>query len=247
MQGERSRSKKPAAPSGGAVVYENLLLAAAPDSERRRLLASCESVDLAFGDVLYAQGDRMRHLYFPTGSVISLISSLDDRQRLEVGLIGIEGMLGISLALGVGEASMRAVVQSAGSTLRMEAAAFSRELLRSPGLTKVLHRYIHVLMNDLAQMATCSRFHLVEARVARWLLMTRDRAHSDELHLTQEFIAHMLGVRRAGIVRAASDLQRRKLISYVRGAMIIVDRRGLEASSCSCYATARDMHARLMQ
>ena len=247
MDGARFRSKKTSSDSRAAVVYGNLLLAAVPDRERRRLLAQCESVDLTFGDVLCEQGDPMRHLYFPTGSFISLISSMDDRPRLEVGLIGVEGMLGVSLALDVAIAPLRAVVQGTGSALRIKTATFCHELSRSPGLTKVLHRYLYVLMSQLAQMAACTRFHMLEARLCRWLLMTRDRAHSDQLYLTQEFLAYMLGVRRAGIVGAASALQKRKLIRYVRGTMIILDGSGLEASSCSCYATARDMHARLMR
>jgi CRP-like cAMP-binding protein len=225
----------------------NLLLAAVPGDERHQLALCCEHVDLAFGDVLYEQGAGIDYVYFPTGSFISLLSSMEDIHRLEVGLIGVEGMLGVSLMLGVGVAPLRAVVQGTGPALRIETRQFSRELLRSPGLTRVLNRYLYVLMSQLAQMVACTRFHMVEARLARWVLMTGDRTPSNDLHLTQGFLAQMLGVRRAGIVRAAGALRRRKLIRYNRGAMSILDRRGLENSSCSCYATARDLHARVMR
>ena len=224
----------------------NQLLAALPSAESRRLIARCEPVELAFGDVLCEQGDRIRHVYFPIGGFISLISSLDERPRLEVGLVGSEGMLGVSLTLGVNVAPLRALVQGAGSGLRMDTAQFSRELQRSPALGEELKRYLYVLMSQLAQMAACTHFHLVEARLARWLLMTRDRAHSDEFYLTQEFIAYMLGVRRAGITQAASTLQKRKLIRYARGHVTILDGRRLEAVSCGCYAVARDTYDRLM-
>jgi CRP-like cAMP-binding protein len=228
------------------VVTQNLLLACLTRAERQRLTARCESVELVFGDVLCEQGDRIRHVYFPTGGFISLISDIDNHPSLEVGLIGVEGMLGASLALGVDIAPLRAIVQGTGSALRMDAAAFSREFARTRGLSRTINRYLYVLMSQLAQMAACTRFHLVEARLARWLLMTHDRAHSDDFHLTQSFVAYMLGVRRAGIVRAARALQRRKLIRYSRGNMTILDAAGLEGASCSCYATARGVHARLL-
>ena len=224
----------------------NLLLAALPPNESRRLIARCEPVELVFEDVLCEVGDRIRHVYFPTASFISLISSVDRGSRLEVGLVGTEGMFGVSVMLGVEVASLRALVQGAGPALRMDAAQFLRELKRSPTLAKLLNSYLYVLMTQLAQMAPCARFHVVEARLARWLLMTRDRAHSNEFRLTQEFLAYMLGVRRAGITHAASSLQKRKLICYSRGKMKILDGRGLEAVSCKCYATAEQMYSRVM-
>jgi CRP-like cAMP-binding protein len=224
----------------------NLLLAGLPPSESRRLIACCEPVELVFEDVLSDVGDRIRHVYFPTASFISLISSVDKGSRLEVGLVGTEGMYGVSLLLGVESTSLRALVQGAGPALRMDAAQFNRELKRSTALTKTLNAYLYVLMSQLAQMAACARFHVVEARLARWLLMTRDRAHSNEFRLTQEFLAYMLGVRRAGITHAASTLQQRKLIRYSRGKMKILDGRGLEAVSCECYSTANEIYSSLM-
>ena len=214
----------------------NRLLGSLPRPARQRMLQRCEPVELAFGTILSEPGEHIRHVYFPTGGFISLIAALADQASLEVGLIGNEGMHGVSLALGVDTSPMRALVQGSGSALRMPAAVFRGELERSPTLRRHLDRYVYVLLAQLAQTAACTCFHVLEARLARWLLMTHDRAHADHFYLTHALLSNMLGVRRSGVTRAAGALQRRKLIHYSRGDVTVLDRKGLEKASCECYA-----------
>jgi CRP-like cAMP-binding protein len=210
------------------------------------MLAGSETVDLAFGDVLYNPGERLHHVYFPLRSFISLIMPIDASASLEVGLVGNEGMFGIPLVLGVDVSPVRAVVQGAGSALRMDAPVFCRELGRSPALQREMDRYIFIRLSQFAQTAGCTRFHVVESRLARWLLMTQDRAHSSKFHVTQEFLALMLGVRRVGVTKAAGSLQKRKFIHYTRGDITVLDRPGLKAASCGCYKADRDSYERIL-
>lgn len=199
-------------------------------------------MELGFADVLCESGRRIGHVYFPTRGFISLVTTLDDGARLEVGIVGDEGMLGTSLVLGVGASPQHAVVQGAGTALRMSAQAFRRHWLQNGELHARLDRYVHVMMRQLAQTAACTHYHLVEARLARWLLMSRDRAHRDQFHLTHEFLAYMLGVRRVGVTEAARALHERGLINYSRGAITILDNTGLEKTSCQCYERGKEMY-----
>ena len=225
---------------------QNRLLDALPRKERDRLVARCEQVEIQLGDLLCEPKQLIRHLYFPTSSFISLITPINGNASLEVGLVGSEGMLGTSLVLGVDAAPQRALVQGRGGALRIKAAPFRSELQRSPRLRRDVNRYLYVTLCQVALTAVCTRFHVVEARLARWLLMTSDRAHSDQFYITQEFMSYMLGVRRVGVTQAAGVLRRRKLIRYNRGQITILDRRGLRAAACSCYAEAISVYNRVL-
>lgn len=224
----------------------NRLLAALSARSLGQFLANCERVELNFADVLSESGERIRHVYFPTESFISLVTTLDDGARLEVGIVGDEGMLGTSVLLGVNISPQHALVQGAGPALRMRRTIFLDQLERNPQLRRRLNRYVHVVMSQLAQTAACTRYHVIEARLARWLLMTRDRAHCDRFHLTHEFLAYMLGVRRVGITGAASTLHKGGLIRYARGEIAILDGAGLRRASCPCYEQGNHMYEQAM-
>jgi CRP-like cAMP-binding protein len=220
----------------------NSVLAALPQPLRRRLDRQLAAVTLDFGTILSEPGERILQVYFPDNAVVSLLTLIQGRFALEVGLVGREGMVGIPLALGVDRSPVRVLVQGGGTALTMGAAPFAKLLETSRPLQQELHRYTHALMTQVMQTAACNRFHLIEGRLARWLLMTRDRAQSAAFHLTHDFLGHMLGVRRVGVTEAASGLQRRGLIEYSRGNIVILSHRGLEAASCACYEIVRDMH-----
>jgi len=213
----------------------NRLLDRLPARERAHLIAKCEAVELALGENLAEPGGPIRDVYFPIASFISLLKPMDGQHILEVAIAGNEGFYGMPVALGVDVSPVLALVQGGGSALRMSAVAFRRELASSPAIRDCIDRYTHVVMAQLIRTSGCNRFHVVEKRVARWLLMTADRAHSSSFHITHEFLARMLGVRRVGITEAAGALQGRSLIGYTRGELTILDRKGLQLASCSCY------------
>ncbi len=201
-----------------------------------------DSVELKLGAVLSEPGQETRYVYFPLDAFISLVTGIEGKPVLEVGMVGREGMLGVHVLLGVPAAPVHALVQGAGVALRIGAAPFRRELAHSKSLRDVGHRYLYVLMAQLATSAGCTRFHNVGPRLARWLLMSSDRARSDTFRITQEFLAYMLGVRRVGVTTAASQLQRRGLIHYHRGEITVRNRSGLEASACSCYVADGEVY-----
>ena len=224
----------------------NHLIERLPRKDRLRLLAAGETVPLALGAVLCEPGQTTEYIYFPTEGFISLVVPIDGKPALEVGMVGREGMLGAQLALGVQTTPLHALVQGNGSALRVGRAAFNQQLAQSAALHRTLERYVYVLMAQLAGSAACLRFHLIGPRLARWLLMSHDRAHADQFHVTHEFLAYMLGVRRVGITGAAGQLQRAGLLTYHRGELTVLDRSGLEAAACSCYATDREAYAALL-
>ncbi len=225
------------------VPVANSLLAALPRKEYQRLLTSLEPVTLTFGEVLYEPGKPIRHVYFPTDSLVSLLTPVEGHMALEIGLVGREGMLGIPVALGINDSPVRALVQGTGTALRMTFARFRSEYGKCGPLHRELNRYIHERIIQITQTAACNRFHPVEARLARWLLMTRDRMGTNHFRHTHELLGNMLGVLRVAVTNAAGALQRRKLISYSRGEINILDGKGLEAASCRCYQIVKDIIA----
>ena len=219
------------------MVAKNHLIELLPRVERQRILSICEPIDLTLSDTLFELGVPTRHVYFPTDGFVSLLSAVDGTSNLEVGMVGREGMVGVHVALGSVQSPLRALVQGPGTAWRIAIGPFKRELALSAALQRGLNRYIAVLMSQLASSAACVRYHLIGPRLARWLLMSQDRAGADRFFMTQEFLSSMLGVRRVGVTSAAGRLQRQGLIEYHRGEIRVIDRPGLEAMSCSCYAT----------
>ena len=239
MQGTRNTTQMATA--------QNQLLERLPRQDRTRLLAAGEDIQLVLGDVVCEPGRPTRHVYFPVDAFISLVAPIDGKPALEVGMVGREGMLGAQLALGVATVPLHALVQGQGEALRIGATAFRAELNRSAALQRLLNRYLYVLMAQLAGSAACLRFHEIGPRLARWLLMSQDRAHAERFHVTHEFLAYMLGVRRVGITAAASAMERRGLIGYHSGEMLVRDRAGLEGAACACYANDRTAYAEVLR
>ena len=228
--------------SAKQISVPNRLLAALPRKDYRKLLPFLEPVTLAFQEVLYEPHARIRHVYFPNDCFISMLTTVDADRAAEVGLVGSEGMIGVPVALGAAVSPFRAMVQGGGTAMRMKVADFRRDFSTSNALRRELFLFTHLLMIQIAQTAACNRFHVVQKRMARWLLMTRDRVNSNEFRITQDFLALMLGVRRVGITVAAGSLQERKLIGYRRGNVTILNQRGLEAAACGCYKTVKDIY-----
>ena len=213
----------------------NRLLAALPAKDYARLLLKLEEIPLTFAKTFYEPGDIIRHVYFPNSGIISLLSAVEERSLVEVGIVGNEGFVGVPVFLGVKTSNNCALVQGAGVALEMKTADFLAECENGGALPRLLQRYTHSLIMQISQSAACNRFHPIEARLARWLLMTSDRMESDEFQITQEFLSNMLGVRREGVSKSATQLQQNELINYSRGKITILNRAGLEAVACRCY------------
>jgi CRP-like cAMP-binding protein len=228
------------------IVAENRLIELLPNADRRRLLAACEPVQFLMAQPLAEPDTTTRYVYFPVQGFASLVTLLDGKPVLEVGMVGREGILGVHVALGVQTAPLHALVQGAGSAWRTSVSAFRRVLASSPTLQRIIDRYLYVLMAQFALSAACIRFHEIDQRLARWLLMTRDRAHADRFLVTHEFLAYMLGVRRVGVTTAAGALQRRGLIEYRRGDVTVLDPSGLKRMACRCYAADRRCYDQLI-
>ena len=224
---------------------KNQLFAALPDAEWRRWLPQLEWVNLPLGMVLYESGITLDHVYFPTTAIVSLLYVVENGASAEIAVVGNEGIVGVSLFMGGESTPSRAVVQSAGEGFRLRAAAIKEEFKRAPVLHLLL-RYTQALITQMAQTAVCNRHHSLDQQLCRWLLLSLDRLMGYELVMTQELIANMLGVRREGVTEAALKLQKAGLIRYSRGRITVLDRTGLEALSCECYAVVKNEYDRLL-
>ncbi|WP_298620513.1 Crp/Fnr family transcriptional regulator [uncultured Zoogloea sp.] len=224
----------------------NQLLAALPDAESQRILPQLEAVDMPLGQVLYESGRQLSHVYFPTTAIVSLLYVMENGASAEIAVVGNEGIVGISLFMGGETTPSRAVVQSAGRGLRLRAPAIKDEFNRSGPMMHLLLRYTQALITQMAQTAVCNRHHSLDQQLCRWLLLSLDRLSGNELVMTQELIANMLGVRREGVTEAALKLQAAGLIRYARGHITVLDRAGLEARTCECYAVVRKEYDRLL-
>ena len=224
----------------------NHLLAALPDAEWQRWLPQLEPVEMPLGKVLYESGNKLSHVYFPSTSIVSLLYVMEDGASAEIAVVGHEGIVGISLFMGGQSTTSRAVVQSAGQGFRLKANLMMQEFNRAGPVLHLLLRYTQALITQMAQTAVCNRHHSLDQQLCRWLLLSLDRLPSDELVMTQELIANMLGVRREGVTEAAGHLQEAGLIQYRRGHITVVDRKGLEQRACECYAVVKNEYDRLL-
>jgi CRP-like cAMP-binding protein len=235
-----------AAAPGGHTHHQNHLLDALPRSDYERVAPHLELIPMALGDVLYESGVELRYVYFPTTSIVSLLYVMEDGASAEIAVIGNEGILGISLFMGGNTTPSRAVVQSAGHGFRLRAELLKDEFGRFGPTMHLLLRYTQALITQMSQTAACNRHHSVDQQLCRWLLLSLDRLASNELSMTQELIANMLGVRREGVTEAAGKLQDAGLIRYSRGRIAVLDRPGLEARSCECYQVVKTEFDRLL-
>ena len=211
------------------------LLAALSQQDYRRLLPQLKPIVLSFGEVLYESGDTISHVYFPNDAIVSLLSTVNGRTSVEIGMIGNEGMVGVSVLMGVHKSPTRALVHSAGSAMTTASLALQEEVQRIGALNSLLQRYTHSLLTQVCQLSTCNRFHPIDSRLARWLLMSHDRSGSNKLRLTQEFMAEMLGGRREAVNKAIGAMQKKGIIEYSRGRLTILDPPALQRASCVCY------------
>jgi len=224
----------------------NLLLAALPQAESSRWASQLEPVDMPLGQVLYESGTRLSHVYFPTTSIISLLYVMENGASAEIAVVGQEGIVGVALFMGGESTPSRAVVQSAGQGLRLRANLMMQEFNRGGPVMHLLLRYTQALITQMAQTAVCNRHHSLDQQLCRWLLLSLDRLQSNQLVMTQELIANMLGVRREGVTEAAGQLHKAGLIRYQRGHITILDRAGLERRTCECYAVVKKEYDRLL-
>ena len=225
---------------------ENHLLAALPEADLERWLPDLQLVDMALGDVLYEAGASLSHVYFPTTAIVSLLYVMENGASAEIAVAGNESIVGISLFMGGESTPSRAVVQSAGGAFRMKAQTLKNEFNRHSPVLRLLLRYTQALITQMAQTAVCNRHHSLDQQLCRWLLLSLDRLASDQLVMTQELIANMLGVRREGVTEAALKLQKSGLITYSRGRISVLDRAGLEKSTCECYGVVKKEYDRLL-
>jgi CRP-like cAMP-binding protein len=225
---------------------QNRLLAALPDPEWARWMPRLEPVDMPLGRVLYESGSKLSHVYFPTTAIVSLLYVMEDGASAEIAVVGLEGIVGISLFMGGETTPSRAVVQSAGQGYRLDASLMMQEFNRSGPVLHLLLRYTQALITQMAQTAVCNRHHSLDQQLCRWLLLSLDRLQSNDLVMTQELIANMLGVRREGVTEAAGQLQKAGLIRYQRGRITVLDRDKLEGRACECYAVVKKEYDRLL-